>query len=195
MVKAGLASQIKWSDGTWVFLDIGFSQDRKTCGLLVGDGKPTSTRFGEAKRQIVSLAKKQSPLNLVIEAPLSVCFSATGNPKGRSFEKEGRKTRYWYTGPGCAVMVAAMYLICDIWDAHLDSPVFLFEGFISYKDRLMRSDHNRDVLLLRKVVQDPAKFTSSIFSPKQMKQDPTDKLFSAFCVAGLDYGVPVVIAP
>jgi hypothetical protein len=143
---------------------------------------------------MVLLAKAtRSPLNLVIEAPLSVCFSAAGNPKGRSIEKEGSKTRYWYNGLGCTVMVAAMYLIRDIRMAHGAFPVRLFEGFVSYKDHTIPSDHKRDVLLLREIVQDPAKFSGAIFSPEKLKQKSTDELFSAFCVAGLDCGVPAVI--
>jgi hypothetical protein len=107
MIEAGTKSQVVWGNGNWVFLHIGFSRDARSCGLLVGDGEPSSIQFGEAKRCILSLAEAaRSPLNLVIEAPLSVCFNAAGNPKGRSIEKEGSKTRYWYNGLGCAVMIA-----------------------------------------------------------------------------------------
>jgi hypothetical protein len=194
MIKAGLCSQIIWESGIWVFLDIGFSRDARSCGVLEGDGNPQSVQFGEAKKRIVSLAKAaRGPVNLVIEAPLSVCFNAAGNPKGRSIEKEGSKTRYWYYGVGCAVMVAATYLVANIWNNDLHSPVRLFEGFVSYKDRLVVSDHERDVLLLREVVRAPDRFKDSIFSPDQLKQDSTDDLFSAFRVAGYDCGIPPVI--
>jgi hypothetical protein len=194
MIVAGTPSQIAWGDGNWVFLDMGFSRHARSCGILVGNGNPTSEQFGAARREMVSLAKAtHSPLNLVIEAPLSVCFSAAGNPKGRSIEKEGSKTRYWYNGLGCTVMVAAMYLIRDTRMAHLAFPVRLFEGFVSYKDRTIPSDHKRDVLLLREIVREPAKFSNAIFSSEKLKQKSTDELFSAFCVAGLDCGVPAVI--
>jgi hypothetical protein len=177
-----------------VFLDIGFSRNARSCGLLAGAGNPESVQFAEAKRRIVSLAKDaESTLNLVIEAPLSVCFNAAGNPKGRLIEKEGSKTRYWYNGVGCAVMVAATYLVCDLWNLHRDFPVRLFEGFISYKDRSVPSDHERDVLLLREVVRDPERFKDSIFSPQELKQDSSDELVSAFRVTGYDCGIPPVI--
>lgn len=194
MVEAGTASQVAWGDGNWVFLDIGFSRDARSCGILIGEGEPDSEQFGRAKRRILLLAEAaRSPLNLVIEAPLSVCFSAAGNPKGRSIEKEGSKTRYWYNGLGCAVMVAAMYLIRDLWNARLAAAVRLFEGFVSYKDRLVPSNHAHDARRLREVVRDPVKHSSCIFSPEKLKQDSADELFSAFCVAGLDCGVPVVL--
>ena len=194
MIQAGQRSQIEWGDGNWVFLDIGFSNQARSCGLLLGDAFAVSLQFGDARRQIMARVKASvSTLNLVIEAPLSVCFDSLGNPKGRRIEKEQSKTRYWYNGVGCAVMVAAMYLIRDIDQAKLEVPIRLFEGFVSYKDSSMVSNHNADVCLLRNVVRDPTRFSGSIYAPDQLKTDPTDFLCSAFCVAGLDCGVPAVI--
>jgi hypothetical protein len=196
MIEAGDKSYVHWSNGIWVFLDIGFARDARTCGLLIGNGTPSCVQFGEAKRQIVRLIQVSNSLvNLVIEAPLSVCFSSGGNPKGRAIEKEGSKTRYWYNGLGCAIMVASMYLIRDIHDAKLPTRVRLFEGFVSYKRRDVKSDHKRDVLILRNVICDPIKFADSIYDSSQLKQHPTDVLSCAFCVAGLECGVPAVIKP
>jgi hypothetical protein len=140
--------------------------------------------------------EKRSPLNLVIEAPLSVCFDAKGNPMGRMrLETEGAKTRYWYSGLGCAVMVAAMYLVRDLHKTQHHGVVRLFEGFVSYKDRSVPSDHKRDVGLLRAVVYEPAKFPGAIVSPLELEQHGC-KLQGAFCVMGLDdCGVPAVIKP
>ena len=115
-INAGDRSQIQWGDGNWVFLDIGFSNRGQTCGLLFGDGLPRSVQFTQAGQMIVEqIRQSKSTINLVIEAPLSVCFDSIGNPTGRKIEKEAEKSRYWYTGAGCAVMVAAMYLIRDIY--------------------------------------------------------------------------------
>lgn len=195
-LKAGDKSQVQWADGNWVFLDIGFSNQTRSCGLLFGDAAPTKVQFGYARQRIIErLRESSSPVNLVIEAPLSICFDSNGNPKGRRIEKEGKKNRYWYTGPGCAVMVAAMYLIRDIHEAKADVLVRLFEGFVSYKDRSLPSNHERDVCSLRDVVRDPVRFSDSIYTADQLKTDPNDLLTSAFCVAGLDCGVPVVIRP
>ena len=193
-IEPGSKSQIGWGDGHWIFLDIGFANQARTCGLLFGDATPEVVQFGEATCQIVSRIKNWKQTNLVIEAPLSVCFDLKGNPKGRLIEqREGDKTsRYWYIGPGCVVMVAAMYLVRLIFDAESDGRVHLFEGFVSFKDRSVRSDHKQDVCALRKVVRDPAEFSDSIYSPEQLN-DSNDSLYSAFRVAGLDCGVPVVI--
>jgi hypothetical protein len=195
-ISAGDSSQVQWTDGNWVFLDIGFSNQGRTCGLLLGDGDPKSVQFTQAGQMVLEqIRQSKSAVNLVIEAPLSVCFDSIGNPKGRKIETEAGKTRYWYTGAGCAVMVAAMYLIRDIYEAEANVLVRLFEGFISYKHPNLPSNHDSDVLLLRDVVRDPVKFSGSILAANQLKADPSDVLSSAFCVAGLDCGVPAVIKP
>lgn len=194
MIQAGVKPQIQWGDGNWIFLDIGFSHNKPSSGLLFGDGVPQSRCFGCARRQIVQrIREAKTTVNLVIEAPLSICFDSKGNPKGRRIEKQGSKTRYWYNGPGCAVMVAALYLIRDIKDAKQSTLVRLFEGFVSYKDRSTRSNDKEDVCLLRSVVRDPRSFAESTFSPEELEADKGDVLCSAFRVAGLDCGVPAVI--
>ena len=110
-------------------------------------------------------------------------------------EAEPASPRYWYLGLGCAVMVAAMYLIRDIDSAKPSGRIRLFEGFVSHKDRSRPSDHGADVCLLRNVVRDPVTFAKSIYDADDLKKDPTDSLFSAFSVAGLNCGVPAVIKP
>jgi hypothetical protein len=193
MIQAGHKAQVQWGDGNWIFLDIGFASTKKTCGLIFGNAKPECVRFGDAKRQIVTqISKSDSTVNLVIEAPLSVCFDQRGNPKGRAIETQRSATRYWYSGPGPAVMVAAMYLIREITDAKADAPILLFEGFVSYKSDLTPSTHESDVCSLRDVVREPVKF-SELIRPAETLAATTDFLCSAFRVAGLDFGVPAVI--
>lgn len=51
-----------------------------------------------------------------------------------------------------------------------------------------------DVLMLREIVRHPAKFSENIYSAERLKLDPSDKLESAFAVAGIDCGIPAVIA-
>jgi hypothetical protein len=194
MIHAGTLADIVWSGGTWVFLDIGFSKKRKSCGLLVHDAAPAEFQFYRARDEIVDLVRKATaPVNLRIEAPLSVAFDKSGNPNGRRIEKQGAKTRYWYNGLGCAVMVAAMYLVRAIHESCPRHEVRLFEGFVSYKDPALESDHLRDVLLMRKVIKDPAGNAASIIAPDSLKMAIDDRLVSAFCVAGFDCGVPPVI--
>ncbi len=193
MIHAGTVADIAWSSGTWVFLDIGFSKRKKSCGLLVHDAEPDEFQFCKARDLILDLvAKATSSVNLTIEAPLSVAFDKSGNPNGRSIERQGGKTRYWYNGLGCAVMVAAMYLVRAIHECCPKQDVRLFEGFVSYKDPNLESDHLRDVRLMRKVAKDPVAHADSIIHPGSLNI-AGDQLVSAFCVAGIDCGVPPVI--
>jgi len=92
-------------------------------------------------------------------------------------------------------MVAAMHVIRAIADAAPEKPVRLFGGFVSYKSKRVRSDHCRDVTLLREVIQEPERFAKlgCIYSGETLRGDPTNKIESAFKVCRLDCGVPVVI--
>jgi hypothetical protein len=194
MIKAGKMSQIKWTNHNWIFLDIGFSGSRRTCGLILGNDDPTKLKFGEAQEKIIAkICRSTSAVNLVIEAPLSVYFSKSGNPVGRRFEKQKNQSRYWYCGAGAAVMTAAMYLIRRIHNSNSRTTVRLFESFISYKKRGSSSNHVKDVTLLQEVVKEPETFSECILPPKELTQNPDDKLFSAFNVLGLNCGIPAVI--
>lgn len=193
-IRAGSESQITWGDGNWVFLDIGFASRKPTCGFAQRKENPELLTFAEAQKRVIEAIERSTlPLNLVIEAPLSVCFDTKGNPKRRKIEVENQKHRYWYSGPGCTVMVASIYLIRSIHCAVHDASVRLFEGFISFKDHSVPSDGREDVRKLREVVCDPSAFPGCVYTAQQLKEDDNDNLISAFCVAGLDCGVPAVI--
>ena len=120
--------------------------------------------------------------DLVIEAPLSVCFDANKNPKGRSIEKRDSATRYWYVGPGCVVMTAAMYLIRDIHEAAKQSPEIgrccLFEGFVSFKNA--GTDNREDVCNLKKRVVNADHYQEQIYSADQLKCIESDEVAAPF---------------
>jgi len=195
MITAGKKSEVHWGKGNWAFLDIGFSNNRPSCGFVFADDPPKNLRYGEARRAIVDLIlRHNSTMNLVIEAPLSVCFDADRNPKGRIMEKQGSRTRYWYNGLGCAVLTAATYLIRDIYEATTSLPnvnVHHFEGFVSFKEG--GTDHKKDACELRKRVREAPLNNGSIYDSDELRLCESDQICSALCVAGLDYGVPAVI--
>ncbi len=194
MIRAGTVSEISVSSGEWIILDIGFSNKSKSCGLLINLESPVEVQFCDAKERIVRfISTSKQPVNLMIEAPLSVVFDENGNPKGRSIDKQGNKNRPWYVGPGCSVMVAALYLMKALTELEINTDIRLFEGFVSFKEKEKRSDHSKDVLLLREVVEDPNYFSDSIIKPEVLRKDPSDTLESAFQVAGMDFGIPPVI--
>ncbi len=192
MIRAGIIQEIKWNSGNWVFIDIGFANKSRSCGMLFGNGDPSEVTFNEATELICDyLSKQQIPTNLVIEAPLSVCFDVKGNPKGRKPEKQNGKTRYWYVGLGCTVMVAAFYLLRAITDSNPPAEVRLFEGFVSFKDSDNTSNHSNDVILLRDAVINTK--PGSIIDPEGFKMEKCDMVSSAFKVGSMDYGVPPII--
>lgn len=196
MIHAGKVSDIRWSDGTWLILDIGFSNTKKSCGLLLGDSEPEPLQFGEAIWRVVNIAKSETSLNLVIEAPLSVAFDKFGNPKARSIDKKDKQSRPWYVGPGCAVMVATMYLLRKLCDSCPPAEVRLFEGFVSFKSRETRSSHSDDVNCLRDAIKKEGMQTPRFYRPDELKEDPEDEIKSAFEVMNLkniDLGIPAVI--
>ena len=117
-IRAGTVDEINWKDGSWVFVDLGFAQAKnKSCAVLVGGDKPKVVCFGKACKLVLEHIKMthDAPVNLVLEAPLSVAFDCAGNPKGRSIEKrKGKQPKYWYLQAGIVVMVAAQYMISRI---------------------------------------------------------------------------------
>jgi len=197
-IRAGLISEVRRASGEWIFVDVGFAQDtRKSCGLLESLDRaatPALLTFADLKARLVKIVRAgDTPVNLVIEAPLSVAFSAAGNPVGRSIEQRNGKCRYWYVGLGCSVLVSACYLLRAIADAPPTREIRLFEGLVSFKPRGTRSDHGRDVHNLRRVVLgEPG--AGRIFAPQELPMEPRHSVVSAFAVAGADYGVPPVIA-
>src|SRR5258708_34449410 len=97
MIEAGKPGQISWGDGNWIFLDIGFSGASgargKTCGLVIGTSEPECVAFDQAKARIVQhIVDARSAVNLVIAAPLSVCFTRMGNAAVRSIGREADGT-------------------------------------------------------------------------------------------------------
>ena len=193
MFEAGTEEQIQLVDGNWIFLDIGFSGTKKTCGLVIGDAEARCVDFAEAKNRIIGhLAAAKSRTNLVVEAPLSVSFR-NGLPAPRSVDKRDGKNRFWYVGLGCGVMVASMYLIKAVKEARPPNGVRLFEAFVSFKEPGVKSDHKREVELLREIVRDPKSHRHRIVPAEELKEREDDELMSAFGVNGIDCGVPAVI--
>ena len=85
-ITAGDIVDINGDSGQWLIVDIGFSSTEPSCGVSNRAGEPSVVTFGD----LVVLATHEAqvadsqPLNLLIEAPLSVAFQQNGNPIRRN---------------------------------------------------------------------------------------------------------------
>ncbi|MBI4806992.1 MAG: hypothetical protein HY795_17390 [Desulfovibrio sp.] len=199
MIRSGKVEEIDWNIGEWVFVDIGFSK-KSSCGFIVADENCMEISFAGLKERMYAYVsmrslsvQKVNVINLVIEAPLSVCFDKNGNPKGRRPEKIDGKTRYWYVGPGCSVLLAATYLLKHISNIQFDGEIRLFEGFVSFKDSSQKRNHCHDAKCLQNIVKNIQRHKHCIIDRREMLFDSSDIILSAFEVHGMDFGVPPII--
>lgn len=194
-IRAGDILEATKDSADWVFVDLGFSEKARSCGLLIGNEQPIEVTFSELRTRLLKIiAVADKPLNLLIEAPLSIAFNEHGNPTRRAIEKREGQTRYWYVGPGCCVLVAATHLLRAVYDAPPNREIRLFEGLASFKPKDVRSSHSDDVLQLRKVIWEGDSSAGVIVPAKELTVSPSHNLFSAFRVAGMDFGIPTVVA-
>jgi len=193
-IRAGSIRDLGRDTGSWVFVDVGFSRERRTGGLLLHDGHPRELTFGQLKAELAALANDSGgPMNLVIEAPLSAAFTPLGNPAGRVMEKDETGHRYWYAGLGCQVTVAAAYLVRAMLDTGLARDVRLFEAFVSFKDKSRKPSHAADVLAMRAVAWGLPGALGHVLSPDELAGQHASEVQSAFKVFGFDCQVPPVI--
>jgi hypothetical protein len=169
----------------WYALDIGFSSEQKSCGVYRTDAdKPSRLPYGYVANDLVRFATGRERIGLIIEAPLSCSFNSNGNPCGRSFEKQGAKTRYWFTGLGCAVMSAALFLLHGLHQNHVEQEIVLFEGFVSFKGKRTRhEDDARTLFQKRNTVRDA----------EQIRSVDTSQLFGITSIFGGPSEAPGVI--
>jgi hypothetical protein len=193
-IRAGSVEETRRDTGMWAFVDVGFSREGKTAGLLLHDGQPRELTFAQLQAELVALATcSAQPLSLVLEAPLSAAFTSNGNPAGRAMEKGEAGHRYWYAGLGCQVTVAAAYLVRAMLESGVARDVRLFEGFVSFKDKGKRSSHSADVLAMRAVAWGLPGATGHVLSPERLAGPHASRMQSAFQVFGFDCQVPPVI--
>ena len=191
-IFAGTAEQFSRDPEDWILVDSGFS-GRQASGRVTpstGLRLPVwpvgrNVSWSEAK-QLTStfLSSRTRPINVMLEAPLSVAFSDDGNPAPRAFEKSDNSSRYWYLQGGAVTLVSAAYMIGH-WFKSNGPDLHLFEAFLSFKNQ--RQDHSDDANDMLE-----AALTSTPLSPAEMVQQPTDKLQSSTLELGLDFGVPPV---
>ena len=195
-IHAGTVDDIRPDSGEWLVIDLGFAQKSKSCGVLRANTNSddlmlenhTFTTMQEIVLETVSFSG--NPLNLLLEAPLSVAFTKEGNPTHRKTDRRGpNERRDWYSGPGAAVLLSATYLLRAMSHTNLYRDVRLFEGFKSFKRT--PSSHLSDAKALWQIVRHRDR--SAITAPNDLQATASDTIVSAFAVAGMDFGIPPVI--
>ena len=90
------------------------------------------------------------------------------------------------------MLLATMHLLRRLYEMDSIREIRLFEGFASFKSKQSRSSHTNDVSRLRGVAWGGSR-QGRIVEPEALKMKNDDILLSAFAVAGMDFGVPVVV--
>lgn len=193
-IRAARIDELTWDHGTWLVVDLGFAEKNATCGVAVHDGPAHTRTFADLRALAIDLARESGPpLFLLLEAPLSVAFTAKGNPTARSIERRNGRTRCWYAGLGAGVLTAATYLLRAVIDARPNRAMRLVEGFVSFKPAKVPTDHCADVKALRGIIRDTHTTGGIIVPPEALSVRADHTLHSAFRVAGFDTGVPPVV--
>ena len=77
MINAGKTDDFSRDPEDWIFLDIGFSSEAKTCGLKIFGEPAKNQSWADACLGIKKAIRSgNKDINLMIEAPLSVTFNS-----------------------------------------------------------------------------------------------------------------------
>lgn len=200
-IRAGSVWEICKDSGEWMIVDLGFSATKPSCGIWTEANCTRVVEFGQLVKRVIEEAQKADsrPLNLLLEAPLSVAFNKRCNPTRRRCEnsKDG-KYRLWYVNAGAATLIAADHLLRKLNGCQIQREVRLFEGFVSFKNPNAQAktrnervqEHICDVLKLKNAVWDPTQ--ACIFAPENLKHQDGDTIQSAFAFLCKDLVPPVI---
>jgi hypothetical protein len=95
-----------------VAADLGYSSNRRTCGVATSDRpEGISCMFGEAIPKVARFCADRTNPVLVLEAVLSTRHCSSGNPCIRGAFERGRG---WYWGPGAVTMIAALRFLSEL---------------------------------------------------------------------------------
>lgn len=189
-IRAGFVWEICRDSGEWVIVDLGFSARQRSCGIWTeACEEPVVLTFGCLVKRVCKEARGgayRGPLNLLLEAPLSVAFNEARNPTRRRCDAKDGKYRDWYVNAGATTLIAADHLLRNLNGCQIQREVRLFEGFVSFKapkddvnpSKNRINPHKRDVLQLKHAVWNPN--SARVFAPWELKQQKNDTVQSAF---------------
>jgi hypothetical protein len=77
MIAAGLPQDVCPESGEWLFVDVGFSSEKKSCGVLGDDdAAPNVLTFADASARIIAAAALEEPANTTSKATLNLLIEA-----------------------------------------------------------------------------------------------------------------------
>ncbi len=119
-------------------VDLGFSGTSRSCGFASSDGQgllsPVKRTFRECVDDVVAHVRRHGDGVLIIEAPLSACFNARGNPCARGPFGQATRPRWWSLGAGATMALAAQYFLRFVQEHLGDRRLHLIEGFVVGQD-------------------------------------------------------------
>jgi hypothetical protein len=134
-----------------VAVDLGFSGKSSTTGVawaLPSESGAKKHQFGEAVKAVAEKCRSLVEVTLILEAPLSAAFNASGNPCPRGgFEREPQ-SRWWSVGPGAATALSALFFLRQLHSElkTANVTIHLVEGFVSGE---ASGDHDQVAVALR----------------------------------------------
>lgn len=216
-IRAGTRSQLEKPTGDWMFVDLGFAKNERSCAIADGlaEEPAKNMRFGELRDTICERIRGGTKvIHFVIEAPLSGYMREEGNPLGRSVEirrgaldsddSSGRgkrtMTRYWYSGAGGALLAPTLLLFTSLRDVGASCEIRVFEGFVSFspaKKKMTKAQreqmHREDAEALRAAVAGRRRAAEWIFEPKSIDERTGTKPISLLSLIGLQVEPPLIM--
>ena len=183
-IIAGTEKQIKKGPDDWLIIDIGNRSRNKSCGVWYTAGKLETVHFGRLKKMTLEIAKDdgRGPLNMVIEAPLSLAKLTNakltnGNSARRPCDTyPGHSPKDWHHGPGATTLVAALLVLRDLHEyEQRRRQIRLFEGHVAFKTgtdyityyKDAKTHHEADALALKDAIF--AGRRREIFTPDRLR--------------------------
>ena len=156
-IIAGSVDQINEHSGDWLIVDIGMSPTARSCGVWHGPGTLDAVNFEKLIALAIETVKDrgQPPLNLLIEAPLSVALRPHKGAALRVCDIWEAKKRYWHFNAGATTLLAAQMFLRALYDCpERQRTVRLFEGHVSFKSggNQGMQGHKDDVWALKEAV-------------------------------------------
>jgi hypothetical protein len=124
-------------------------------------------------------ASAPEAINIMIEAPLSMAFTPpshgvrSGNPVARFADylpsdlpdRQSPQARPWYIQPAAGLILPSVRLLIHLAAQLPGKTLYIFEGFVSFKNKRRPSDHKGDVEALWNAIPEEPKTLEELAGP------------------------------